>query len=65
MENNFHFDVGDQTKDEGCCQESTNHEQSWKKDEIWDDGFSRFGVQNCLEKDAQMTKLMNILKPHT
>ena len=31
MENNFHFALGDQTKDEGCCQELTNHEESWKK----------------------------------
>ena len=31
MENNFLFDLGDKTKDQGCCQEPTNHEQSWKK----------------------------------
>ena len=31
MENNFLFELGDKTKDQGCCQELTNHEQSSKK----------------------------------
>ena len=33
MENNFHFALGDKTKDQGCCQKLTNHEQSSKKSE--------------------------------
>ena len=31
MYNNFLFDLGDKTKDQGCCGEPTNHEQSWEK----------------------------------
>ena len=59
MENNFLFDLGEKTKDGGCCHERTFHEQSWEKGVSRDDSFSKFPGQKCLEKNVEMTKMFD------